>query len=161
MPLASTILVINTRTIYWAILMTVSILSCDPERASYDNSDIRGTWYRVTNDSIYDELIVTGSEFYTYSHETSRDLFLKYRLNGDSLRFFCNEENKITYGFERIDKNQFTLTHPLFNATCHRLDIGIDTMRILSTKRSSNRPFDEEYFSAYVNGMLQRKFEWM
>ena len=104
---------------------------------------------------------MTELEFYTYNHETFGDRFIKYRLDGDSLKFFWNGRNSITYKLHWKDKNQFRLTHPRFKVICYRLDVGIDTMKILSTKRSLNRAFDEEYFSDYINGMLQRKFEWM
>ncbi len=137
-------------------MATSLTIRCDRDR---DESDIRGTWYRITNDSTYGEFIATEFELYTYD-EDAGDLFVKYRIEDDSLRLFWNEQNTLTYKFERIGKDRFNLTHPRFRSICYRMGADIDTMKILSTKRSLNRTLDENYFSDYMRNFRHRKLKW-
>jgi hypothetical protein len=139
--------------IAWALL-----ISCNDR--DFQKSNIRGTWSKVTNDSIYEEFIVTEKEIYTYD-ERAGDLFVQYKIDEDSMYLFWPGGKSVNYGFTRQDENRFTLSHPRFNSVCYRLEADIDTAKILSVKRSLKRHFDEVYFDNYLADIRRRKVEWL
>ncbi|MFN7603629.1 MAG: hypothetical protein ACK5R0_19735, partial [Bacteroidota bacterium] len=69
------------------ILAIIVGLICCKQENDFDSNNIKGAWAAVTNDSIYDEVIITDKDFYTYD-ENAGDLLMTYKLENDSLRIF-------------------------------------------------------------------------
>jgi hypothetical protein len=143
------------------ILLTILIGlgSCKPTN-DFDSNDIKGVWRAVTNDSIYDEVIITDRDFYTYD-ESAGDLLLTYKLENDSLKIFYYSGLQSARQFKRINKDEFIEQDSAFTIRFERLIIPLDTSKILSTKSTSDKDFDENYYYNYINDLRQRRNEWL
>jgi hypothetical protein len=141
------------------ILTIIGGLSCCKPTNDFDSNDIKGVWRAITNDSIYDEIIITDKDFYTYD-DFAGDLLLTYKLENDSLKIFYYNGLQSARQFKRINKDEFIEQDSAFTIKFERLNIQIDTAKVLSTKSTSDKDFDENYYYKYINDWRQRRKEW-
>jgi hypothetical protein len=156
--LAASILNMRPTILLLTLLISSELSSCKQTK-SYDPNDIRGVWVAITNDSIYEEIIVTEKEFYFYD-EHGGDILLTYELENDSLKLFFRNGLQSKRKFKRISEDAFLEQDDRFTVIFNRLQEFVDTSKVLSTKRTPKRYYDEEYHSKYVWDMRLRRHEW-
>jgi hypothetical protein len=122
----------------------------------YEPKDIRGVWVAITNDSVYEEVIITEKYFFLYGN--SGDFLLTYKMKNDSLELFLADRLQSKGKFKRISEDAFLERSAKFEVEFNRLNDFVDTAKVLSIKMA--RYFDEEYNSKYGNEMRQRRHEW-
>jgi hypothetical protein len=141
------------------ILTFAAGLICCNQTSNYDSYNIKGVWTAITNDSIYDEVIITDNDFYIYD-EMAGDLLLTYQIESDSLKIFHYNGLQSSRKFKRIDKDNFIEQDSVFTVRFERLKINLDTSKVLSTKQSSDNDFDEVYYYKYINDLRLRRHKW-
>ncbi len=158
--LAASILNKMKSTIRQFLILAIIVgLICCKQENDFDSNDIKGAWAAVTNDSIYDEVIITDKDFYTYD-ENVGDLLMTYKLENDSLRIFYYNGLQSARIFERINADEFVTQDSMFAIRFLRLKDQVDTSKVLSTKWTSKSDFDENYYNKYVNDFRLRRHKW-
>ncbi len=156
--LAASILNMIPTRLLLTLLISSGLSSCNGTN-DYDPNDIRGVWVAITNDSTYEEIIVTEKDFYLYD-EHAGDLLLTYKLENDSLKLFLGNGLQSKRKFKRINEDEFLEQDDRFRVKFNRLQDFVDTSKVLSTKTTPKRYFDEEYYAKYVWDMRLRRHEW-
>ncbi|NOT76437.1 MAG: hypothetical protein HOP08_16030 [Cyclobacteriaceae bacterium] len=137
-----------------SFLVIILLFGCNnTEKPHYDKVDISGIWFIVTNDSIYDEAIITKSTYWAYSDalgEIERD----FKVEKDSFIFFnSNGHLLINYKFEWKDKNEFFIENSFSRSDYYRLDISLDTTGLI-------RGGNDSLLDTYVSRFREREMKW-
>jgi hypothetical protein len=136
-------------------LMFTGLCCCNGKTAK-NSQDIKGIWAAITNDSIYEEIIITDTTFYLYD-ERGGDVSMTYKIENDSLKIFYNKVLQSARQFKRINADEFIEQDEQFKVRFQRIKVYGDTARILRIDEISS---DEEYFFNYVQELRYRRCVW-
>lgn len=147
-------------TKYTPAILCVLFLCC--KGRSVTMYDVRGAWQAITNDSIYEEVIISDKDYYLYD-EHAGDLYFTYKKENDSLKLFYQGSPHVTYKRRLIpiSTNEFVLADSLYEIRFTRLRAQVDTGRLMTLRNwQRTRTYDEEYNSEYVWALRERKYWW-
>jgi hypothetical protein len=137
-------------------MLTLTGLFCCNVKTDKNSRDIKGIWAAVTNDSIYEEIIITDQGFYLWD-EYAGDHYMTYRIENDSLKLYLNNGLFSARQFERINEDEFTEEDKNFKIHFQRIKVYGDTAKLLRIEEISS---DGEYFFKYVEDLKYRRYEW-
>jgi hypothetical protein len=140
-----------SKLIGFICLIVVGVLAaCSTKK---DSSDIAGTWYLVTNDSVYDEAIFTKNNFWAWS-EKSGQLFGKYKIQNDSFKYLqLNGQLMRALSFKRESEDEFLISDAGFESHYFRLHVPLDTARLINAS-------DMQMMDSYRTGIRDRRLKW-
>jgi hypothetical protein len=119
---------------------------------SPSDQKITGSWFVIKNDSIYDEFIFSGNNFYTYDEKTG-DVFGHYDVSSDSISFSgVGQNGRIESKIEWIDPDNFVVSNKEYTGKFSRLKIPIVPAKIFSR--------DDSYCDSYIQSLIHRKRGW-
>jgi hypothetical protein len=128
------------------VLATILSQGC----TSPSNQKITGSWSVIKNDSIYDEFIFSGNNFYTYDEKTG-DVFGHYKVSSDSISL-SGSSGIIESKIEWIDADNFVVYNNEYKGKFTRLKIPIIPSKIFSR--------DDAYCDSYIQSFIHRKRGW-
>ena len=140
-------------------MIIIDGLVCCKQTNDFESNDIKGVWTAITNDSTYDEVIITDKDFYTYD-ENAGDLLLTYKLENDSLKICYYNGLQSDRTFKRISADEFIEQDSMLTIRFKRLKDQVDTSKVLATKLTSKSDFDEKYYYKYINDLRLRRHKW-
>ena len=137
-----------------SLFILLNLFSCTKSNHLTEESipDLRGCWYLITNDTTYNEAIYTYKNVWGYS-DAGGVIFRKYIIKGDSL-IFSSLGNGYPFPskLEVISKDEFLLKNLHFTSHYFRLDLPLDTAKILND--------EEDEVSDFIEGMFKRRDKW-
>jgi len=123
-----------------------------PGCSTPSSQKITGSWFVIKNDSIYDEFIFSGNNFYTYDEKTG-DVFGHYTVSSDSfLLSGVGTKGVINSKIEWIDPDNFFVSNDEYKGKFTRLKIPVIADRIFSR--------DDAYCDSYIQSLIHRKRGW-
>ena len=131
-------------------------LFCCNGKTDKNPENIKGIWAAITNDSIYEEIIVTDTGFYMWD-EHAGDYYMTYKIENDSLKLYLNNGLFSARQFTRINENEFIEEDQEFRVRFQRIKEYGDTAKILRIEEISS---DGEYFFNYTQDLRHRRYEW-
>lgn len=131
-------------------------LFCCYEKTVKNPENIKGIWVAITNDSIYEEIIVTDTSFYLWD-EHAGDYYMTYKIENDSLKLYLNNRLFSARKFKRITDDEFIEEDQEFRVHFQRIKEYGDTAKILKIEEISS---DGEYFFNYTQDLINRRYEW-
>jgi hypothetical protein len=119
---------------------------------SPSDQKITGSWFVIKNDSIYDEFIFLGNNFYTYDEKTG-DIFGHYKVSPDSISFSgVGRNGAIDSEIKWIDSDNFVVSNDEYKGKFSRLKIPVVPDRIFAR--------DDVYCDSYIQSLIHRKRAW-
>jgi len=144
------------KSITKVLLAIIAIfLTAGCEKNSYNQQDIKGIWAAVTNDTLYEEIIITDTTFYLW--DDNGDFYLTYELTADSIKLFYSGNLQSARLYTRINRDEFIESDEKYHVRFVRIPDYGDTARILGIDTISS---DSEYFYNYTQQKLLRQLKW-
>jgi hypothetical protein len=133
----------------FSLSITLIFFICCHNTIDKEAINIKGPWFFVRNDSIYEEMIFGHDRFFTYD-ENSGVYIGYYELANDSL-FLFDHYRKITLAgrINSVAIDKFSLESRHYSTIFHRLSLGVDTTLIFRE--------DENYLNDYVRQYYIRR----
>ncbi|MEJ0056507.1 MAG: hypothetical protein WDN75_13160 [Bacteroidota bacterium] len=142
----------NVKLITFLLLVLLTACSKNKQEQK-DQSDITGTWYLITNDSVYDEAIFTRNHFWAWS-ERSGQLYGKYKVKNDSFKYLqLNDQLMRALSYKRTTEDEFEISDAGFKSHYYRLNISLDTSSLINGR-------DMKLMDSYMAGLRRRKLTW-
>jgi hypothetical protein len=113
--------------------------------------DISGFWYSISNDTTYEETVLTAADLWLYKLASGEEVYRNYEIDGDSISFLA-PMNKIVLNFVLANPNEFYLKNSFFESHYYRVDIALEPKKVIR----GAAPMRQQY----VDGFRARKIAW-
>lgn len=139
------------------VSIIIILLTTGCGTVNYDSTNIKGIWAAVTNDSLYEEIIIADTTFYLYD-DRGGDIYLTYKLTPDSIKIFNRGYLQSARKYIRISHDEFIEGDEKYNVRFIRIPEYSDTARILGIDTISS---DSPYFFNYIVQKRIRESKWV
>ncbi len=113
--------------------------------------DISGFWYSISNDSIYEETVLTDTDLWLYKLASGEEVYRNYEIDGDSI-LFLSPMNRIALNFVLVNPNEFYLKNSFSESNYYRVNIALEPKNVIK----GTAPMRQEY----LDGFQARKAIW-